>query len=73
MDRGCEVREGEVRKYDYVIEQGDVVPCGAVRLSDVVADSFTWGRWLPDDIKPRMTAPAKWTGSLGTFAPDNSR
>lgn len=49
-------REVAGHEYYYVIERGNGVPCGVVRLYDFKDDSFTWGSWILDGNKPAKAA-----------------
>lgn len=49
-------REAVGEEIYYVIERLDGVPCGVVRLYDIVADSFTWGSWILNEAKPPKAA-----------------
>lgn len=49
-------REAAGQEFYYVIERTDGMPCGAVRLYDIMAESFTWGSWILDHNKPAKAA-----------------
>lgn len=49
-------REAEGQEFYYIIVRKDEKVCGAVRLYDLDADSFTWGSWILDANKPPKAA-----------------
>jgi hypothetical protein len=49
-------REAEECEFYYIIERKDGRACGAVRLYNIDADSFTWGSWILDANKPPKAA-----------------
>jgi len=49
-------REAEGQEFYYIITRKDGAACGAVRLYDLDAESFTWGSWILDAKKPPKAA-----------------
>ncbi len=49
-------REAAGQEFYYVIERRDGIPCGLVRLYDILADRFTWGSWILAAGKPAKAA-----------------
>ena len=48
--------EIEKTQFYFIIERGDGVPCGTVRLYDFRNDSFCWGSWILNENKTRYAA-----------------
>lgn len=44
------------RQFYFIIENNDGVPCGTVRIYDLLADSFCWGSWILNADKTRYAA-----------------
>ncbi len=49
-------REAAGLEFYYIIERQDGLPCGAVRIYDIGAESFSWGSWILDHNKPPKAA-----------------
>jgi len=50
-------REAAGSEYYYIIERcSDQLPCGVVRLYDILEGRFTWGSWILDENKPSKAA-----------------
>ena len=58
-------REAQLRELYYVIERKDGMRCGLVRLYDISADSFIWGRWILDHNKTAKAAQESAVLSFG--------
>ncbi|NDV89033.1 GNAT family N-acetyltransferase [Aurantimonas aggregata] len=54
--QGYKSKEVSGEQYYFIIERGDGVRCGVVRLYDIGAESFTWGSWILDHEKPSKAA-----------------
>ncbi len=51
------LRESLGKELYYIIARRlDSVPCGLVRLYNIVSDRFTWGSWILDENKPSKAA-----------------
>jgi RimJ/RimL family protein N-acetyltransferase len=54
--KAYKAREARREELYYVIQRGDSVRCGLVRLYDITTNSFTWGSWILDHNKPPKAA-----------------